>query len=430
MVKDYRMMTFDMLKKMKMLKKPVRRGLALLAGFVLLAGGTGIGEEELNIGDLADIEEIELPAPDATMNARDIQWHTPGEGSPVQCDHATCYWKLPMGYTDEDAVWKVLMQPVTVLDVSERKQYKIRKEPRADCTEYTGEVTGTSQGVHVLERGEEWSLIEAYSSSTEGSKVKVYAQKFQGYVETNLLKEVTDIDDTYAVVIDKQWQRLYLYKEGHLYSTLLCSTGYVTPKKKNYWNETPAGEFLCVSWTGTLTLKDNDGVTNMLCDYAIRLNDGILMHEVPKIPRTDSEGNVKWAHDRCERYLGEKASHGCIRVQKNPTPEGINAFWLWEHLSNGTKKGEKYTKVIIWDDAGRTLGYPSDDLTLYYNPKHYNSYYHSSPECSLIKNSSKTIEIKWADLETKTYSKKKPCPYCVPQPTREGIDTLNKKNDR
>lgn len=41
MVKDYRMMTFDMLKKMKMLKKPVRRGLALLAGFVLLAGGTG-----------------------------------------------------------------------------------------------------------------------------------------------------------------------------------------------------------------------------------------------------------------------------------------------------------------------------------------------------------------------------------------------------
>ena len=414
----------------EMLKKPARRGIALLAGFVLLTGGCAFGEEDLDIGDLADIEEIELPAPDATLNARDIQWHTPGEGSPVQCDHENCYWKIPMGYTDEDAVWKMLMQPITVLDVSERKQYKIRKEPRADCTEYVGEVTGTSQGVHVLQRGEEWSLIEAYSSSTEGSKVKVYATKFQGYVETNLLKEIMDIDDTYAVVIDKQWQRLYLYKEGKLFSTLLCSTGFYNPKKKNPWNETPAGEFLLVSWTGTLTLKDEEGTTNMLCDYAMRLNDGILMHEVPKIPRTDSEGNVKWSHDRCERYLGEKASHGCIRVQKAITPEGVNAKWLWDNLSNGTKKGQKYTKVIIWDDAGRTLGYPSDDLVLYYNPKHYNAYYHSTPECALIKNSSKTEEITWADLETKTYSKKKPCSYCNPMPTREGIDTLNKKNDR
>ena len=146
---------------LKMLKKPARRGLSLLAGFVLLTGGCAFGEEDLDIGDLADIEEIELPAPDATLNARDIQWHTPGEGSPVQCDHENCYWKIPMGYTDEDAVWKMLMQPITVLDVSERKQYKIRKEPRADCTEYVGEVTGTSQGVHVLQRGEEWSLIEA-----------------------------------------------------------------------------------------------------------------------------------------------------------------------------------------------------------------------------------------------------------------------------
>ena len=417
------------------MKSPARRLFALLAGFVLLSGTFALSEEELDIGDLTDIgdldiEEIELLPPDATLNARDIQWHTPGEGSPVQCDHDICYWKLPMGYTDEDAVWKVLMQPITVLDVSERKQYKIRKYPDKDCTEYTGEVTGTSQGVHVLERGEEWSLIEAYSSSTEGSKVKVYAQKFQGYVETNLLKEITDIDDTYAIVIDKQWQRLYLYKEGKLYSTLLCSTGFYNPKKRNPWNETPAGEFLLVSWTGTLTLKDEDGVTNMLCEYAMRLNDGILMHEVPKIPKTDDSGNVTWSHARCERYLGEKASHGCIRVQKNPTPEGINAYWLWKNLSNGTKKGQKYTKVIIWDDAGRTLGYPSDDLKLYYNSKHSNSYYHSTPECSLIKNSSKTIEITWADLETKAYKKKNPCPYCVPQPTREGIDTLNKKNDR
>ncbi len=407
--------------------RPAGRFFLLLAAFVLLLGGVAGAE-------LPDFEEIEILPPDATLNARDIQWHTPGEGSPVQCEHEDCYWKLPMGYTDEEAVWKVLMQPITVLDDGtkncERKQFKARKYPDKDCEIFTGEVTGISQGVHVLERGEEWTLIEAYSSSTEGSKVKVYAEKFQGYVKTELLKEVTEIDDQYAVVIDKQWQRLYLYKEGKLYSTLLCSTGYVTPKKKNYWNETPAGEFLCVSWTGRLTLKDEEGVANMLCEYAIRINDGILMHEVPKIPRTDDSGKVKWSHDRCERYLGEKASHGCIRVQQKYTPEGINALWLWEHLSNGTKKGEKYTKVIIWDDAGRTLGYPDDSLKLYYNPKHYSAYYHSSPDCAWIKGSSKTVEFTYGELESKDYRKKKPCPCCVPQPRRSGIEELNKKNDR
>ena len=105
------------------MKSPARRLFALLAGFVLLSGTFALSEEELDIGDLTDIgdldiEEIELLPPDATLNARDIQWHTPGEGSPVQCDHDICYWKLPMGYTDEDAVWKVLMQQTVILITS------------------------------------------------------------------------------------------------------------------------------------------------------------------------------------------------------------------------------------------------------------------------------------------------------------------------
>ena len=426
-------------------KTPAGRLLALLAGFVLLAGclcGAGAEEEkDLDVAELLDlseldeseIEEVEILPPDATLKARDREWHTPAEGSPVKCNHEVCYWTTPMGYTDEAAVWKVLTAPVTVLDDGtkncQRKQFKIRKYPDSGCTEYTGEVTGSSQGVHVLERGEEWTLIEAYSSSTEGSSVRVWAKKFQGYVETSLLKEV-EVDQTYGVVIDKQFQRLYLYKEGKLYSTMLCSTGYYNPKKKNPWNETPAGEFLCVSWTGDFSLKDDDGNANMICEDAIRINDGILIHMVPKIPKTDDAGNVNWTYDRCERYLGEKASHGCIRVQRQKTPEGVNEKWLWENLSNGTKKGQAYTKVIIWDDAGRDLDYPDDSLKLYYNPKHYASYYHSSPDCLLIKGSSKTIEITYGQLEDREYAKKKPCPACVPEPTREGIETLNAKNNR
>ena len=419
------------------LLQPARRGLALLAGFVLLLSGISFAEEEVDLADLLDlseldeseIEEVEFLPPDATLLARDKQWHTPAEGSLVKCNHEVCYWTTPMGYTDEAAVWKILTAPITVLDANQRHQVKIRKYPDKNCTEYTGEVTGSSQGVHVLERGEEWTLIEAYSSSPEGSKVKVYAEKFQGYVETSLLKEV-EVDQTYGVVIDKQWQRLYVYKEGKLWTTMLCSTGYYNPKKGTRWNETPAGEFLCISWTGDFYLKDEDGTANMLCKMAIRINDGILIHEVPMIPRTDDSGNVTWSYTRCERYLGEKASHGCIRVQQKKTPEGVNERWLWENLSNGTKAGQKYTKVIIWDDAGRELDYPDDRLKLYYDPTYYAGYYHSSLECVMVKSPSKAVEFTYGELEDSAYRDKTACPYCAPQPRRAGIDELNSKNNR
>ena len=76
---------------------------------------------------------------------------------------------------DEAEIWEVLTQPVTVLDGNQRQQHKVRARPEEDCEDYVGCVTYDSQGVHVLDRGEEWSLIEAYSSSVEGSPVKVYA---------------------------------------------------------------------------------------------------------------------------------------------------------------------------------------------------------------------------------------------------------------
>ena len=392
---------------------------ALLAGMLLLSGGSG-----------EDIEELELEDDSPALGwAEDVEFHSANENSPVKCDHDLCFWNMKMGWIDEAAIWHVLTQPVTVLDGNQRQQYRVRALPDADCTDFVGCVTYASQGVHVLERGEEWSLIEAYSSSVEGSSVKVWATLFQGYVETELLKEVP-VDRTYGLVIDKQTQRLYVFKEGKLLTTLLCSTGYYNPKKKNPWNETPAGEFLLISWTGDFYLKDDEGNQTMLCKRAIRINDGILIHEVPMIPKKDSSGNTTWSYNRCERYLGEKASHGCIRVQQKKTPEGINEEWLWKNLSDGNKKGKDYTKVIIWDDAGRELGYPDEDLVLYYNAKRDKNYYHSTRACERIKSSSKTVAFTWGELEDKTYRKLLPCPCCNPQLRKSGIDTLNKKNNR
>ena len=38
---------------------PARRGLALLAGFLLLVGGIAGAEEEVDLGDLLDLSELD-----------------------------------------------------------------------------------------------------------------------------------------------------------------------------------------------------------------------------------------------------------------------------------------------------------------------------------------------------------------------------------
>ena len=351
------------------------------------------------------------------LPATDTFFRTPNEDSEVLCDHDFCYWQMNEGELDEEIVWEILMQPLTVLEGKQREQVRVRALPEESCKTYVGVVTCASQGVHVLRKGEEWTLIEAYSSAEEGSSVQVWAEHFQGYVKTGLLKELP-VDDKYGLVIDKLQQRLYVYKEGHLFSTLLCSTGY--PRADTPFNETPAGEFAIVSWVGAFTSGD------LYCDKGLRINSGIMIHEVPCIiTRDEATGAEKRDYSKCERYLGEKASHGCIRVQKELTPERVNAEWLWKNLSR-----KPVTKVIIWDEIGRELGYPEDDYPLYYNPKG-GKQYHSSPTCALVK--SKYLPLTaftWGELEDAPYNKLTACPGCAPQLRREEIDTLNRKNTR
>ena len=123
----------------------------------------------------------------------------------------------------------------------------------------------------------------------------VYAKPFTGYVQTSLLRE-RQVSQTIGLVIDKLQQRLYVFKDGHLYSTLLCSTGF--SKTSTPFNETPAGEFVCQSWTGGFWSG------SLWCDYGIRINDGILLHEVPVLITTKEDGTETRDEQRCENYLG------------------------------------------------------------------------------------------------------------------------------
>ena len=391
---------------------------ALLLCLTVLFSFALAEDEEIDLSEEQDeIEEWEdLPdGPGDTLLATDVFYHTPNEHSAVKCDHDVCFWKLEMGHMDEEAIWKVLTQPVTVLTGKQREQVRVLARPDADCKDYVGVVTCASQAVHVLERGDTWTLIEAYSSSEEGSAVKVFAEQFQGYVRTDRLKE-EEVDQTYGIVIDKLQQRLYVFKEGKLFTTMLCSTGFAK-NKEHLFHETPAGEFLMVSWVGGFQAE------TLWCAYGIRINSGILVHEVPSREETDRHGVTFTSYARCERYLGEKASHGCIRVQRQLTPEGVNAKWLWDNLHR-----KPYTKVIIWDDLDRELTYPSDELLLYYNPKGGTNY-HSQPTCSLVKDKYEPMtSFTYGELDEKPYSKLTPCPGCAPQGRREKIDELNEKS--
>lgn len=309
-------------------------------------------------------------------------------------DQTLNYWTLPMDITDEEAVWKALTGPITVLDNgkknAEKMQVIIRSQP-SDESDGVGMVTCISQGVHVLEKGEDWTLIECYSSSFHDSPILNWNALVQGYVPTAYLKEVRPNQEL-GLVVDKLTQRLYVFKEGKLFSTLLISTGVANAKQP--YNETRAGEYLLVSKVGEFASD------NLRCAMALRFNDGDLLHEVPYIA-----GEYGKDYSVNEPKLGTKASHGCIRVQRQASPEGVNQKWLWNNY-------QKNTRILIWEDwQGRQIPIPDKNTPLYCVKKRTGNY-HTTNRCTSIIGK-RTETFTYGQLEEDAYRKLKPCPLCA-----------------
>ncbi len=344
----------------------------------------------------------EVPTPTPTPRA-----FTPAYRSTDTSDMSLNYWTLPMDITDEAAVWEVLMQPITVIDGGEKSFIYLRKEPSEDA-EAVGEITCATQGVHVLENLDNgWSRVEAYSSSFADSKVKAYARFVMGYVPTNKLVQKQPATE-YGLVVDKLTQRLYVFKDGKLFSTLLCSTGLVNEEQP--WNETMSGEYVTASAVGAFASG------NMTCAMGIRFNDGDILHETPYIKNKDGSKNYGYT----EPNLGTRASHGCIRVQRKRTPEGVNMSWLW----NNRKKN---VKMLIWEDwPGRQIPIPADDTLVYYNPNGGVSY-HSQPTCYSIKNGKVEAmqAFTYGELDQQPYASLKRCEYCAPVLRRAEYEEIN-----
>ena len=365
------------------------------------------GFDEEALAALEDVEEA--PATMTDLPAETV--YTPSYGSPYAFENDDpTYWNTPMDITDVERIWAMIQSPMTVVDNgkknAEKTQVILREEPDEDSLG-VGVVTCITQGVRVLETLDNgWSLVECYSSSFHDNTVTPWNMLVQGYVQTKMLKTVQPSQER-GIVIDKLTQRMYIFEEGKLLSTLLVSTGLANERQP--YNETRSGEFLLTSAVGEFKSD------NLACSMAIRFNDGDLLHEVPHVKQKDGGKNYK----SCEPKLGTKASHGCIRVQRKRTPEGINMTWLWNNRI-------KNTRLIIWEDwQGRQMAYPADDLTLYYNAKN-GTMYHSQETCYSVTRSGVTFTpFTYAELDNEPFASLERCEYCTPVLRRAEIDAIN-----
>lgn len=369
---------------------------------ILTVGNPSVQEPE----PTKEPEPIEQPA--ASLEAI-----TPALRSSYHPQHENCYWCTPMDITDEAAVWGMLTAPMTVVNLNQRDHTVLYAAPDTN-SEQIAMITGDSQGVHVLETLENgWSLVETYSSSFFDSDVKNWNAFETGYIRTDKLKQV-NVNQQYGIVIDKLTQRMYLFKDGHLETTLACSTGLYNTKQP--YNETRSGEFLIVSFTGAITSD------KLICDYALRYNDDDYLHEVPYSKNADGSKNYK----NCEAKLGIRASHGCIRVQRLTNADGYTMKKVYELLKESTRATKLNVKMVIWEDyQGRQIPIPASDTPLYYNPNGGQSY-HSTANCPGVRKQYLPMTgFTYGELENAPYSKLTPCTNCWPDLRVADIEKIN-----
>ena len=361
----------------------------------------GQGQAAVQPLDLAALHAPQAAEHDAALD---------DAGVPV----ATSFWDMNPDLYDlenpahQQAIWELMMQPITVIDGEQTENIYITNQPGINRSPYSqncaGELHGQSQGVNILEDdadGDGYVLIEAYTNDgtkTENSYMEsIAASRVQGYIKKSRLYEVKP-SGKYALLVDKLRQKLYVFEDGKIISDLLISSGLNNPSQP--YNETPAGEFVTVSRVGNFYAGKNT-----IGRFAIRFNGGTLLHEV--LHDVNADGTRNYAN--YEPDLGQKASHGCIRIPRRKNAEGINMEWFWSNLENKTK-------VFVWDDKGRELyepELPDENLQLYRNPEN-GSNYHLDPNCSGVKEKflPLTGDFTYGDLARDEFKKLTPCVYC------------------
>ena len=227
---------------------------------------------------------------------------------------------MPDRNMSEAEIWKMMMQPSVVVDIDFFHHQDVYSSPD-DESNSLGTLHGQTQGLKVIRTESKWALIGAWNHED--------ASYIEGWVPLDKLKYEYP-SDKYGILIDKQKQTLSVYQDGSVIDTLLISSG--RAEKNKLYQETSAGCFL------TGYHRVNFSMNGKKYDYVIQYDGGNLLHQTP----------YEWGHHKKDftlgrGFLGAKASHACIRIQPEPGPGGINAFWIFTHLPY-------HTRVIILDD--------------------------------------------------------------------------------
>lgn len=226
------------------------------------------------------------------------------------------------GMSDEE-IWEIMMKPSVVINANgSKRRFDLHAAPKT-ASRSVASLRCALQGLEILEIDGPWARLVAWDHSD--------GHKAEGYF---LVKKLTveAPNPHYGLLVDKRDQTMTVFHEGKRIGTIPVSTGKVVGYEK--YRETPAGAFLTDVRMGPDFAQDG-----LRYEYPLRYDGGNIIHGLGYF----RQGRTR-DYSKTLPYLGQKASHGCVRVSSFlKEGEFLNIYWLWTHLPY-------HTRVIILDD--------------------------------------------------------------------------------
>ncbi len=258
----------------------------------------------------------------------DYTWPlTVAEAAPEKPAVAVTGPVIPERGMSDAEIWEIMMKPSVVVNATGSSSRFVLRESPTNRSAAVGLVCCATQGLEVLAVEDGWAQVRAGNYS-DGHFIT-------GWYPVKGLAVVTPAPH-YAVLVDKREQTLTVWQDGHPIGTVPVSTGLATEKKPE--RETSPGAFLT-----DIHFSRDFAQEGARYDYPLRYQGGNIIHSTGYARIPHAAYSVK-DYSKNLPLLGEKASHGCVRVSPFASPDcPVNSYWLWTHLPY-------HTRVIILDD--------------------------------------------------------------------------------
>ncbi len=220
---------------------------------------------------------------------------------------------------DDAAVWRAITAPITVIRGRQIVRDRILAAPD-EKAQVLGLVSSGSAGLKVLELAGAYARVGAWRLQDGGY--------VEGYIRQDRLETFLP-NQRWGLVLDKAAQTITVYENGKPVGQTRTSTGLMTARAPQ--QESRAGAFTLGQ---RLPFFDNLGYRYR---YAVRVDGRNLMHQLGHPTTTQMNFDME------DAVMGQKASHGCLRMDRFPGEGGVNAFWLWTNIPSDTK-------MLVLDD--------------------------------------------------------------------------------